>query len=525
MGLLDTKPPGFKAGDMFLNEDDLNKIVDMLIRRISPRPPSEVSYFGDRVVIGVKDPIPNLPGVSNYLSQFVVLQELDDYILCTPYQAPFNGGGTNLTIPIYNPTAGIGSLITVAVAKPYWLQKTPWDGQTVIINGLSTTFHYTGLGLRNAVSAVRTDLQELSPSYVPGDIITAAKGTPGNLDGQSVPIPWVDVNAAGRTWTNIGAGASLISVDLGGTLIGLRPAVNFIASTNMTIVAADNSIQDRVDVTFASAVTVDLAGSLVGVEPILNFIAGSNVTLTVTNNAGANRVDITIAASGGGGGSLTVQDVSTSPSYAGTTTLEFDATTGVQLTQPSGGIVLASLLAASPTQWGVVTNGTLQTFIGAKAWKSSLYFNESTFWTPVGWSGLADTGPIAEANYVSSLQSNGADDGFVIVFSSNVNTDSVFLEFDATGHSLVLITKNGSTNVDGTYGVVDGTGTTLVGVWGTNWDGLVVSGGIVTTLGAAYTPPGAGTYTTGAALTPGVGVNGTITVDAYGRITAVQQAT
>lgn len=37
--------------------------------------------------------------------------------------------------------------------------------------------------------------------------------------------------------------------------------------------------------------------------------------------------------------------------------------------------------------------------------------------------------------------------------------------------------------------------------------------------------PGAGTYTVGAPLTPGVGVNGTITIDAKGRITAIQQAT
>jgi len=36
--------------------------------------------------------------------------------------------------------------------------------------------------------------------------------------------------------------------------------------------------------------------------------------------------------------------------------------------------------------------------------------------------------------------------------------------------------------------------------------------------------PGAGTYTIGAKLTSG-GTNGTITVDAYGRITEIQQAT
>jgi hypothetical protein len=54
--------------------------------------------------------------------------------------------------------------------------------------------------------------------------------------------------------------------------------------------------------------------------------------------------------------------------------------------------------------------------------------------------------------------------------------------------------------------------------------GLTVSVlGAVATIGQKAQGPGAGTYTVGAKLTTG-GNNGTITIDAYGRITAIQQA-
>jgi hypothetical protein len=49
------------------------------------------------------------------------------------------------------------------------------------------------------------------------------------------------------------------------------------------------------------AIEIQDAGVAVGVRPAVNLIEGSNVTLTIADNVGDDRVDVTIAASGGGG--------------------------------------------------------------------------------------------------------------------------------------------------------------------------------------------------------------------------------
>ena len=45
------------------------------------------------------------------------------------------------------------------------------------------------------------------------------------------------------------------------------------------------------------------AGTLIGVRRTLNLIEGTNVTLTIADDSVNDRVNVTIAASGGGGGS------------------------------------------------------------------------------------------------------------------------------------------------------------------------------------------------------------------------------
>ena len=44
-------------------------------------------------------------------------------------------------------------------------------------------------------------------------------------------------------------------------------------------------------------------GTLIGVRRTLNLIEGTNVTLTIADDSVNDRVNVTIAASGGGGGS------------------------------------------------------------------------------------------------------------------------------------------------------------------------------------------------------------------------------
>ena len=45
------------------------------------------------------------------------------------------------------------------------------------------------------------------------------------------------------------------------------------------------------------------AGTLIGVRRTLNLIEGTNVTLTIADDSVNDRVNVTIAATGGGGGS------------------------------------------------------------------------------------------------------------------------------------------------------------------------------------------------------------------------------
>src|SRR6516162_1795885 len=98
-----------------------------------------------------------------------------------------------------------------------------------------------------------------------------------------------------------------VEVALAGTLEGTRKQLNFIAGSGQTINVADNSLNNRVDITLAASGTGPASpsiyavdGTVIGTRPELNLIHGSNVTLSGLDNSGANRVDITVASTGGG---------------------------------------------------------------------------------------------------------------------------------------------------------------------------------------------------------------------------------
>jgi hypothetical protein len=137
-----------------------------------------------------------LSGVSNYLKQFVVLQELDDVLVCTPFQQPINPAQTAQVPQIYSASLGIGGVAQVYVAKPYLLQKTPWNGRTATFNGVTGLLTYTGLSVRDFAGVT----QQVAPSYAIGEVILAVRATSGYLDAQGNPSQWMDSNAAGRVW-------------------------------------------------------------------------------------------------------------------------------------------------------------------------------------------------------------------------------------------------------------------------------------------------------------------------------------
>ena len=108
----------------------------------------------------------------------------------------------------------------------------------------------------------------------------------------------------------------LVYVQSAGTNIGLRPTVNFISTGVVSLTVADNSANNRVDVTFglaSTAVNIQVNGTTIGTRPTIDFVASSNVTISGSDDSTNNRVLVTIAATGGtgGGGSQTpwLQDV------------------------------------------------------------------------------------------------------------------------------------------------------------------------------------------------------------------------
>ena len=128
----------FKRGAEFPSPEALNDIVKAVTRQIRGSGNASASYFGDRVIVGSEvTGQPQLPALSNYVSTFVVLQEFDDYLLCTSLQLTVDSKG-NVQPFIYNPNLGIPpnnqTIQTVLVAKPYLLQLTPWDNQLVLYN-------------------------------------------------------------------------------------------------------------------------------------------------------------------------------------------------------------------------------------------------------------------------------------------------------------------------------------------------------------------------------------------------------
>lgn len=127
---------------------------------------------------------------------FEIREERDDYLLCVGYN-PHGGQGFGLNE-------------VIAIAKPYLLLKTPWDGRTVEVEGIRVSYEYTDVGVRKASGRVDGELveetQKITESYTPGDIITAVRMVRGQHDNygyaaeDNQPLEFVDQNMSGRAW-------------------------------------------------------------------------------------------------------------------------------------------------------------------------------------------------------------------------------------------------------------------------------------------------------------------------------------
>lgn len=211
MGELAEKPEEFREGQR-LGAEDLNKILRAIPRSISGAG-IDIKRYGDRIVV---ENNPINAGQIPVVQTFIVVKEYDDVLQCVQWDYA-------QTIVQYDPSAGgeaagdLDSIITY-VAKPNWLQRSPWDGQTV----LGTTYTYTDTGERLA----DTDTETIDPPYFPGAILSAYTGSTGLnsqvIDGNDSDVTWTDLNEAGRSWlltpATDGTGTGDWSTTVDGTL-------------------------------------------------------------------------------------------------------------------------------------------------------------------------------------------------------------------------------------------------------------------------------------------------------------------
>lgn len=509
------KSEPFKGGAYQLRASDLNKLRNVPVRRISGSGDTDTSYYGDRLVISSKSINPQLPDVRRYLQQFVVLEELDDVLVCVPFTQPDDG--IWLVPQLYNPALGTTQPYAIFVAKPYDLQRTPWDTQTVTINGNVTIFTYTGVGQRTAsVLGVDTP-QIIIPNYFPGDVIMAAYAVTGYNDTNGTPICWLDVNNSARIWTPpcCEGSSGSVSINYDGSFVGSRPTLNFIDNQGQTsggtlLTITDDVFTDAVNIAIGSATAAGNAGNLQWTDGSGNFFSDDNI----------NRFH-----DDGGGLSFN--------SYQSLLWLTQDNISGTELN-----LQLNSRAPGDP----LLPGGTA----GSALWLTRIPYYTDPIGPedPVGYiafgHGTYDGSEpaVCGKDAVLSASLDGTGENSLLMQVNNIydtlQGGTLSLAASTIGLSYDLL------SIGGYYGgltpsiVINGS----PAIGSTFWDGSVFTDGLLTTFGSPTVGgdltgslpdpilidvgPGAGIYTLGLASSP-LGMDGTITLDSNGRVTAVQQ--
>ena len=115
------------------------------------------------------------------IRRFEVVSVDDDYIVC------IEPGDTSSDPKYYN------------IAKPYLLQRTPFDGETRD----AISYAYTSATERTATDETyEEEDQVIVPNYVAGDIIYAAFAPTGGTGVEDASM-WLDLNVDGRAWAKV----------------------------------------------------------------------------------------------------------------------------------------------------------------------------------------------------------------------------------------------------------------------------------------------------------------------------------
>ncbi len=142
------------------------------------------------------DPRPLPPrhrgGGAGGVRQLVVKQIHGDYLTCRTWDGKVLGQGEGEE--------------DIKVARPHDLQRTPWDGQSKTINGVSYSWAYSSDVARVKSSGGQNENQVIVPAYFVGCVIYAASVLNGQAaSAGSEPadaIGLVDITP-GRAWAKV----------------------------------------------------------------------------------------------------------------------------------------------------------------------------------------------------------------------------------------------------------------------------------------------------------------------------------
>jgi hypothetical protein len=144
---------------------------------------NKVRKFGDRIVISEEADTRRLKPTN--VRRFVVDTVETDFLYCYTWDGTTQG--TEL----------------IAVALPYLLRRTPFDGLT------RSTYTYAYTNNIERVSTADDDTEEtqqITPAYIAGDEILAVRYIKGNTvayDDYDALISWEDMNTDGRQWAKV----------------------------------------------------------------------------------------------------------------------------------------------------------------------------------------------------------------------------------------------------------------------------------------------------------------------------------
>jgi len=166
----------------------LNRIQQNQVRTLRGGPGVTVRVAGQEVTIRNANRVGRDLGLVQMMEIYDIF---DDHLECYLYNAVDAEAGTQV----------------VFVARPYQLQRTPFDGEIIVYaNGQSVEYTYVDDRKRSADDGSSSETQVMTPDYYEGDIILAIRNIAGGTGltatkgATTIAIQWMDLNTAGRFW-------------------------------------------------------------------------------------------------------------------------------------------------------------------------------------------------------------------------------------------------------------------------------------------------------------------------------------